>query len=166
MVKHMKLRIAARFSFFGCLVLAMLIVALAAPSPRVEAAPASDAAEVASLDRQFQAAVKRNDAVTMDRILADDYALVTGSGKVYTKSDLLNDARSKSYVFEHQEDSDQTVRVWGNTAVITAKLWEKGLHNGKAFDYTVWFSDTYVRTSSGWKYVFGQSSLPLPEPAS
>jgi hypothetical protein len=33
---------------------------------------------------------------------------------------------------------------------------------GKPFDYTVWFSDTYVRTPNGWSYAFGQSSLPLP----
>ena len=60
-----------------------------------------------------------------------------------------------------QEDSAQTVRVWGDAAVITAKLWEKGTENGKPFDYTVWFTDTYVRTATGWCYVFGQSSLPL-----
>ena len=52
--------------------------------------------------------------------------------------------------------------MWGDTAVVTAKLWEKGTDSGKAFDYTVWFSDTYVRTPQGWRYVFGQSSLPLP----
>jgi hypothetical protein len=33
----------------------------------------------------------------------------------------------------------------------------------RAFDYTLWFSDTYVRTPNGWRYVFGQSSLPLPK---
>lgn len=27
----------------------------------------------------------------------------------------------------------------------------------------LWFSDTYVRSRSGWKYVFGQSSIPLPD---
>jgi hypothetical protein len=46
---------------------------------------------------------------------------------------------------------------------VTAKLWEKGAQDGKPFDYTVWFSDTYVRTATGWRYVFGQSSLPLPK---
>jgi len=30
----------------------------------------------------------------MDRILADDFVLVTGVGKTYTKPDLLNEARS------------------------------------------------------------------------
>lgn len=129
------------------------------------ASAADDKKAVASLDTQYQAAVKQNDAVTMGRILADDFILVTGSGKVYNKADLLAEARSGRVVYEHQEDTAQTVRIWGDTAVITAKLWEKGTDSGKSFDYTVWFSDTYVRTSSGWRYVFGQSSLPLPKTA-
>jgi ketosteroid isomerase-like protein len=120
---------------------------------------------IAALDTEYQAAVKRNDAATMDRILADDFILVTGRGKIYSKADLLRDARNELDRYEHQEDTDQTVRIWGDTAVVTAKLWEKGTENGKPFDYTVWFSDTYVRTPAGWRYVFGQSSLPLPKSA-
>ncbi|HXR17571.1 MAG TPA: nuclear transport factor 2 family protein [Terriglobales bacterium] len=127
------------------------------------ASSADDKKTVADLDTQYQAAVKKNDATTMDRILADDFTLVTGSGKIYSKADLLNEARGGQIVYEHQEDTAQTVRVWGDTAVVTAKLWEKGTENGKPIDYTVWFSDTYVRTPTGWRYVFGQSSLPLPK---
>jgi ketosteroid isomerase-like protein len=113
---------------------------------------------VAALDTEYQAAVKKNDAATMDRILADDFVLVTASGKTYSKADLLNDARGGQTNYEHQEDTMQTVRVWGDTAAVTAKLWEKGIADGKAFDHTLWFSDVYVRTPSGWRYVFGQSA--------
>lgn len=127
------------------------------------AATAGDKDIVAGLDTQYQAAVKTNDAATMNRLLADDFILVTGSGKVYTKLDLLEEARGGLEIYEHQEDTAQTVRVWGDTAVVTAKLWEKGTDNGKPLDRTVWFSDTYVRTPTGWRYVFGQSSLPLPK---
>jgi len=119
-----------------------------------------DAMIVARLDTEYQAAVKKNDAATMDRLLADDFVLVTGSGKIYTKSDLLEEARGGRVIYERQEDTAQKVRVWGDAAVITAKLWEKGTENGEAFDYTLWFTDTYVRTATGWRYVFGQSSLP------
>jgi ketosteroid isomerase-like protein len=126
-------------------------------------AAADDRNLVAALDTQYQTAVKKNDASMMDRILADDFTLVTGSGKTYTKADLLEEARTGRIVYEHQEDSAQMVRIWGDTAVVTAKLWEKGAEDGKSFDYTVWFSDTYVRTATGWRYVFGQSSLPLPK---
>jgi len=90
---------------------------------------------------------------------------VTGSGKSYTKANLLREAHSGRVNYEWQDDSEQTVRVWGDTAVITAKLWEKGTDNEKPFDCTQWFSDTYARTPRGWQYVFGQASLPLPESA-
>jgi ketosteroid isomerase-like protein len=121
-----------------------------------------DAKTVAALDTEYQAAVKNNDAATMDRILADDFVVVLGSGKTYRKADLLQMARARRIQYEHQEDSDQTVRVWGDTAVVTAKLWTKGIDQGKPFDFHVWFSDTYVRTAAGWRYVHGQASLPLP----
>lgn len=117
--------------------------------------------EIADLDTQYQAAVERNDAATMDRILADDFVLVTGMGKVYTKNDLLEEARSGRVEYEFQRDSEQTVRVWGDTAVITALLRAKGVDDGTPFDYKLWFSDTYVRIDGTWRYVFGQASTRL-----
>src|SRR5438067_13708749 len=122
-----------------------------------------DEKTVAALDTEYQAAVKKNDVATMDRILADDFVLVTGVGKTYTKADLLNAARSKRTIYQHQEDSMQKVRVWGDTAIVTALLLEKGTEDGKPFDYKLWFSDTYVRTPAGWRYVFGQASTRLPK---
>ena len=70
---------------------------------------------------------------------------------------------SMKFVYEHQEDSQRTVRVWGDTAVVTAKLWVKGSTEGRPVEYRLWFSDTYVRMPAGWRYVFGQASLPLPK---
>jgi len=122
-----------------------------------------DKASLAALDTEYQAAVKANDAVTMDRILADDFILVTGRGAVFTKDDLLTSARNKEVIYEHQEDIEQTVRIWGDTAVVTALLWQKGTNNGKPFDDKLWFSDTYIRTPNGWRYAFGQASIRLPD---
>jgi ketosteroid isomerase-like protein len=123
---------------------------------------ADDEKSVEALDIDYQAAVKQNDVATMDRILADNFVLVTGLGKTYTKADLLEEARSKRTVYEHQQDSARKVRVWGDTAVVTALLWAKGTEDGKAFDYKLWFSDTYVRIPTGWRYVFAQASTRLP----
>lgn len=105
-------------------------------APTGKAGPADgDAKVVAALDTEYQAAVKNNDAAAMDRILAEDFVLVTGLGKTFTKADLLEEARSKRMVYEHQEDSAQKVRVWGDTAVVTALLWARGTEEGKPFDY-------------------------------
>src|SRR5262249_8717926 len=137
-----------------------LFVALALHAP----SPADDITTVAALDTEYQAAVKRNDATTMDRILADDFVLLNGPGQTFTKADLLKSAREKTSIYEKQDEIEQKVRVWGDTAVVTALLWLKGTSGGTPFERKLWFSDTYVRTPGGWKYVLGQASLPLPVP--
>jgi len=128
------------------------------------ATPVDDAKAVAALDTQYQLAVKNNDADTMDRILLDDFVLVLGSGTVHNKIDLIKSARDKHIAWEQQDEvpGTQTVRVWSDTAVVTAKLWLKYKAEGKVVDRKLWFSDTYVRTPKGWRYAFGQASLSLP----
>ncbi|HEY6252412.1 MAG TPA: nuclear transport factor 2 family protein [Candidatus Angelobacter sp.] len=139
------------------------------PAAKPQAGQNLSAAEeektIAALDTEYQSAVQKNDAATMDRLLADNFVLVTGTGKTYNKADLLDEARSGHLRYEHQEDSEQRVRIWGDTAIITARLRAKGTDNGKPFDYALWFSDTYIRTPAGWRYVFGQASRPLSDDA-
>ena len=148
----------------GALVSIAGALSMLVPAPGFADA-SDDAKSVAALDTEYQAAVERNDAAAMDRILADDMVLVVGKGAVYTKADLLKSARNRDAVYEKQVEIENSrkVRVWGDTAVVTAKLWLKGTSGGKTFDRKLWFSDTYVRTKGGWKYVFGQSSIALPE---
>lgn len=145
----------------------MILINDAAPS--AIASPQSphtqtEEAAVASLDTAYQDAVKRNDADLMGRILDEKFILVLGNGKVISRDDLLREARGRSIEYEVQDEDPgtQTVRVWGDTAVVTARLWIKGRRMGEPFERRLWFSDTYVRTPSGWKYAFGQASLPLP----
>jgi ketosteroid isomerase-like protein len=151
-------------SGYGKLILMIIIVSLGTATD-LNASSEEDAKTVAALDTKYQAAVKANDAATMDQILADDFVLVTGRGKVFSKADLLESARKKEVTYERQDEEpgSQKVRVWGDTAVVTALLWIKSVREGKPSDYKLWFSDTYVRTPAGWRYVFGQASLPLPK---
>jgi ketosteroid isomerase-like protein len=144
-----------------------IAAALAMSAGLAQASPEEDRAAVAALDTEFQAAVKRNDAATIDRIQHPDMVLVLGDGRVFTKADHVNAAREKStqYEIQDEEPGTQAVRVHGDTAVVTALLRLKGTSDGAPFDRRVWFSDTYVRTPEGWKYFFGQASLRLPDQA-
>jgi hypothetical protein len=64
----------------------------------LNASPEEDVKTVAALDTKYQAAVKSNDVATMDQILADDFVLVTGRGKVFSKADQLEGRRSPTDV--------------------------------------------------------------------
>lgn len=132
------------------------------PAQALAACP-RDAATIIELDRQYQDAVFRNDAERIERLLPDDFALVTGRGKLIGKAELLREAREGVATYERQHDSRQSVRFIGDIAVISALLHAKGRQDGKPFDYRLWFSDVYLCTPSGWRYSFAQSSIPLPD---
>jgi uncharacterized protein (TIGR02246 family) len=140
--------------------------ALASATGAAFAGPEEDRKTIARLDTEYQAAVERNDAGAMAAILHDDMVVVLGDGKVLTRNDLLEAARRKSIVYEKQVEAPgtQVVRLYGpDTAVVTALLWAKGKRqNGATLNLRLWFTDTYVRTPQGWRYAFGQASLPLP----
>jgi ketosteroid isomerase-like protein len=161
---HTRDRVPA-LSACGNLILMIIGMSLGIATNVVNASPEEDVKTVAALDTKYQTAVKANDASTMNQILADDFVLVTGRGKVSTKADLIESARKKEVTYERQDEEPgtQKVRVWGDTAVVTALLWIKALHGSKPIDYKLWFSDTYIRSPAGWRYVFGQASLPLPQ---
>lgn len=139
------------------LLLALSIAALAAPN--------ADRETVARIDRAYQAAVKRNDARAMAKILHPSFQLVMGDGRRFGRKQLLDDARTGRFTYELQDEEagTQKVQIWGDTAIVTAKLLIKARSGGQMIDRTLWFSDTYVRTEAGWKYLFGQASLPLPD---
>jgi len=139
------------------------IHALSMPPSDLPKPPQSiDTETVARLDTLYHSAVKANDAAIMDEILADDFVLVTDRGASLTKADLIKEAKEKRTTYEHQEveKGTQTVRIWRDTAVVTALLRITGTRDNSSFDYKLWLSQTYVRTPTGWRYVFGQASKP------
>ena len=121
---------------------------------------------VAALDTAYQAAVERTGAEAMAAILHEDMILVLGDGSVHTREDLLNAARTRRNVYQHQveDEGTQTVRLYGNdTATVTARLYIKAVRLNQPIEFRLCFSDTYVRTPEGWRYAFGQASTALPE---
>jgi ketosteroid isomerase-like protein len=133
---------------------------LALPTPPLTV----DAQMVGALDTVYRAALKANDIAIMDQILADDFVLVSDRGASLTKADLISEAREKRTIYEDEEveEGTQKVRVWRDTAVVTELLRIKGTRDQPPFK--VWFSETYVRTPTGWRCVFGQASIPFPKP--
>jgi ketosteroid isomerase-like protein len=124
-------------SGYGKLILMIIALVLGTATTDLNASSEEDAKTLATLDTKYQAAVKSNDAATMDQILADDFVLVNGRGKVSSKTDLIESARKKEVTYERQEEEagTQKVRLWGDTAVVTALLWIKAVQGGKPVDY-------------------------------
>jgi ketosteroid isomerase-like protein len=97
-------------NFFAGLVALAAAAATMFGGIRPTGSRADDENTVGALDAQYQEAVKKNDVAIMERILADDFVLVTGNGRMQTKADLPKESSSGEITYEQQEDVCGTTR--------------------------------------------------------
>jgi len=141
-------RTSARFA----LTLTFLIVAGAA----LAAAPAS---EPERLERELVAAIGKLDLTTYDRIVADDYVVVDATGKKITKAEVLAYYRDGSRKYTNLEIYDVESRIYGDTAIVTARTKGMRRENGQDIVNDVRYMRVYVRRDGKWRAV-AQMSTP------
>jgi len=114
--------------------------------------------ELTRLDREFQQAVGAKDPVAVAKYLAEDYILITGSSRILTRKELLEEIAAPGLQWELNESSEVRVRVHGDAAVVTALLQQRGTDKGEHFDSPVRYTDTWIREHGVWRQVSGHAS--------
>lgn len=122
------------------------------------------AADVLATERAWIEALRANDAGALDAILADDYALIDDRGRRRTKADDLARARAGTLHFDVYDARELTVRVWGDTAVVTGLGEVRGTSAGRAFASTFAFTDTFARADGRWRAVAAHVSQKRVSP--
>ena len=126
-------------------------------------APAQDAArEVEKLERDLVAAIGRGDLVTYDRIVADDYVAFEASGKTTPKAEILASYRSGARKYTNLEIFDVQGRVFGDTAVVTAKTKGFRKEGNRDVPNRVRYIRVYARRGDRWRAV-AQMAAPIPD---
>jgi ketosteroid isomerase-like protein len=130
---------------------AATLIATLATSENSRAAASGDIDALIATDKRMQRAFVERDVATLDRIITDDYLLVASNGAERRKPAILAEVTSPDVIYEINESSEWAVRVHGDTAIVVALLHQKGVDHGQPFDYSVKFSDTYVRENGAWR---------------
>lgn len=125
------------------------------------AAP-DDGPRLRNLERELNQAIAQRDARRVNDLLSDDWLLVTGTGRIKTKQDILNEIRLPELVFQDNETRDVMVRIWGDTAVLTGTLHQRYRLRGRQQDVTLRYTDTWTRSGDSWRQVSGHASR-LPD---
>ena len=94
------------------------------------AAPSAEE-EIRSLEQERNVAILNGDAAALGRMTADDYTFITLRGELRTKSEIVKGFQSGSFKYESRQISDLTIRVYGDTAVVTGRSNQKGMENGR-----------------------------------
>jgi ketosteroid isomerase-like protein len=141
----------------GTLTLAATIAAAFSVSGPLAAAN-DDVDALLATDKRMQRAFVDRDVAALERIIPDDYVLIASSGAERRKPAILAEVASPDVVYEINESSDWSVHVHGDTAIVVALLHQKGIDHGEPFDYSVRFSDTYVRENGAWRNVHAHAT--------
>jgi hypothetical protein len=129
----------------------------------VSDADVDDVAELLATERRrLKALVDADDAVARE-MHADDYQLITPSGKTYSKDEYLSDIASgviRYRVFE--PESDVAVQIFGDAGAVRyhARIdirFASGGRDGGLF----WHTDMYRRTDGRWQAVWSQATRIL-----
>ena len=115
--------------------------------------------EIKNLEEMRNQAVLHGDVAALDRMTSDDYTFITLRGEMRTKSDILKGFASGSFHYESRQISDLTVRIYGDTAVVTGRSVQKGTENGKDYGGDYWFTRVYVKQKDHWLTVALQTTL-------
>ncbi|GEM_PF-2250425 len=116
-----------------------------------------DAAAVVDRDRQLNERILAHDVSAAAAFYTDDFLLTTSSGRTKTKSDMLTDVGSPEVALDINQTSAVSVRVHGDTAVLTGVLRQRGTHRGQPVDVTLRVTDTWVREGGQWHLLAGHA---------
>jgi len=115
--------------------------------------------EIMDMERQAKEATLHRDAEFTQRTLADDYVAITPLGQVTTKNDALIARRSGQLRYEAMNVSDMVVRIYGDTAIVTARADVKGHQLGEDFSGPYRYTRIWVRRNGHWQTVSYQATV-------
>jgi ketosteroid isomerase-like protein len=112
--------------------------------------------ELLKLENEFTRAVAKNDVAAIDGFLADDWIIVEPDGGIVDKAHFLGVIESGALSHDKMESTDVRVRVYGNTAVVTALTTSKGKFMGQEFTSCERATDVFVKQNDRWQCVLTQ----------
>lgn len=112
--------------------------------------------EVRRLERQWLDAYEQNDAVAMERIVADDFTITFPNGGMQTKPQLMAMVRAPRRAgqprMKFYTDGVQS-RAYGDTVILVGRVTTEYEREGKTVREQSRYTDTYVRRGGRWQVV-------------
>ncbi len=115
--------------------------------------------EIVEIEHQAREATLRRDPDFPQRMLADDYVAISPLGQVTTKKEAISVRRSGQLRYDNIDVSDMVVRLYGDTAVVTARADVKGHQLGEDFSGPYRYTRVWVRRSGRWQAVSYQATV-------
>jgi ketosteroid isomerase-like protein len=113
---------------------------------------------VKDMENAWEAAVAKHDVATVEGFLAADFTGVSMKNKFIGRSDELGEFKKDKDTYKSAKNEKLNVKMYGsNVAVVTGRAREIGTgKDGKAFDRTFLFTDTWMMRGGKWQCIASQ----------
>ena len=138
------------------LLLAMTVTAATQDKAKSSAA---DRSMILALENAWNQAELHHDAAAADAILAETFISVDHHGNLQTRAQYMADLKDTAFNPEQISNTDTSVYLYGNTAIVTSAYRTNGTYNSKPFIHHGRFTDTWVNLNGRWKCVANQETL-------
>ena len=122
--------------------------------------------DVRQFEKDLTAAVGRNDVGALNRFLSDDWTIVSGEGTLISKDTFLQVMAGGELTHQSMDPVNQTIRLYGGVAVVTAHIQSGGSYRGNFFHTDDISTDVLVKMRGRWVCVLTQLTRvtvpPLP----
>lgn len=136
----------------------MAVLALAA-SPALALPDYSDLpADLAQAATQYDEAQLHNDGRALNRLLADDYKLVSRAGTVLDKAQFVAHSTDPNFKLLPFTIEQPLHTVWADGAVLGGKVEYRFVDHGKPGGQLLLFADIWAKRSGVWRVVYTQVS--------
>ncbi len=119
-------------------------------------------AELVAIDADWARAIVSNDAERIGSYMADDWMIVSESG-VTSKEQFLSFVRSGELTHSAMDRvGEARIRVYGDIAVLTARVTNTAHYGGRRFDADEWTTSVFVRRDGHWLCVLSHITAAGP----
>ena len=142
---------------FGILLLMAIAVSVAGEDKAMNSA--ADKTMILALESAWNQAELHHDANAVDALVMETFISVDHRGHLQTRAQYIADLTDTSFNPEQISNTDTSVYIYGNTAIVTSAYRTKGTDNGEPFVHHGRFTDTWVNQNGKWKCVANQETL-------
>jgi ketosteroid isomerase-like protein len=112
--------------------------------------------ELLKVEKGFVDAIAKNDLEAIERFVTDDWIIINADGGIIDRDRFLGVIKSGALTHEMMESEGIRVRVYGDSAVVSALTRSKGKFMGQEFTTHERSTDVFVRRDGQCRCVLTQ----------
>jgi ketosteroid isomerase-like protein len=109
--------------------------------------------ELLKIEKEFAETILKNDVEGIGRLVTDDWIIIDPNGEIVDRARFFEVIKSGALTHDLMESEDLRVRVYGDSAVVTAVTHTKGKFMGQEFRTQERATDVFVKHDGRWQCV-------------